>query len=144
MVERKRLSAQICRVLAIVELLRSSDSTMAEIAEYVNQVVPKPVASRTIRRDVEALITMGYCSVEESDVNANRYSIVWPTREVAVIEKVVIPKRQLQKEMKFRELVAQGRTNAGIARLMKIDPGTAATWRAKFATKPKTKKRNQL
>jgi predicted DNA-binding transcriptional regulator YafY len=67
MVERKRLSAQICRVLAIVELLRSATSTISEIAEYVNQVVPEPVASRTIRRDVEALIAMGYCSVADTN-----------------------------------------------------------------------------
>ena len=143
MVERKRLSAQICRVLAIVELLQSSPSTMTEIAEYVNQVVPNPVTNRTIRRDVEALIAMGYCSVEESEVAANRYSIVWPTREVAAIEKVVIPKRQLQKETKFRELVAEGRTNAAIARLMKMDPRTAAAWRARYATQQKTKKRKR-
>ena len=141
MIEQKRLSAQICRVLAIVELLRSSSSTMNEIAEYVNQVVPKPVASRTIRRDFEALIAMGYCSVDESDTNANRYSIHWPVREVAVVEKVMIPKRQLQKEMKFREMVAEGRTNVDIARLMKMHAKTAAAWRAKFTTEPKVRKR---
>ena len=52
---------------------------MGEIAEYVNQVVPRPVA-------------MGYCSVDESDSIANRFSINWPVREVAVVEKVMISK----------------------------------------------------
>ncbi len=34
----------------------------------------------------------------------------------------MIPKRQLQKEKKFGETVAEGHTNADIGRLMKLDP----------------------
>jgi len=37
------------------------------------------------------------------------------------------------------KLVAEGRTNAQIARLIKMDQRTAAAWRAKFATESGTK-----
>lgn len=128
---KRRLSAQICRVLAIVECLQSAPSSLAEIVEYVNQVIPKPASARTIRSDVDAMIAMGYCKFIESE-RCRQFSIKWPIREVATVEKVVIPKRQLEKEKKFRQLVGDGRTNKDISRLLKLDPRTVASWRVKF------------
>lgn len=63
--KKKRLSVQICRVLAIVECLRHRSSTCEQVAEYVNQAIPHPVSTRTLRRDLDVLIAMGYCQHEK-------------------------------------------------------------------------------
>jgi hypothetical protein len=59
---RRRLSYQICRVVAIMEVLhlQADGICLVTIHEAVNALLPKAVCARTIRRDLDALVIMGF------------------------------------------------------------------------------------
>jgi DNA-binding NarL/FixJ family response regulator len=133
MIKTKRLSVQICRVLAIVECLQSRTADIEVISQHVNQTIPSPVSERTIRRDVDALITLGYCQQHKISHHArSSFSISWPVRNIAIVETTVIPPKRVRKESQFRRLVAEGCTNAEIAQILKISHASAIKWRKQF------------
>ena len=62
---KKRLSLQVCRVMAIFEVLhRLRGATSEEVFASVSSVLPKAVCRRTISRDLQAMIAMGFVEVE--------------------------------------------------------------------------------
>ena len=62
---KKRLSLQICRAMAIFEVLhRLRGATSEEVFASVSSVLPKAVFRRTISRDLQAMVAMGFVEVE--------------------------------------------------------------------------------
>ena len=90
---KRRLSLQICRVLGIMRLLRGSDSghpnnwqhwTARYIHARLNKQIPRTVALRTVRRDLDAMVAMGYlelhdvslwCPLEKRIANRRWYTL---------------------------------------------------------------------
>jgi predicted transcriptional regulator len=57
----RRISKQLCRAAAIMEVLhRHDEPTVKSIADIVSPLFPFPVCERTIRRDLEALLAIGF------------------------------------------------------------------------------------
>jgi hypothetical protein len=128
----KRISVQICRVLAIVECLQSRPADVSVISQHVNQTIPSPVSERTVRRDLDALMTLGYCQQNKDGSSRGIFSIDWPVRNIAVVETTVIPPKRKRIESQFRRLAAEGCTNAEIASILKISYSSAFKWRKQF------------
>jgi Fe2+ or Zn2+ uptake regulation protein len=59
--DKRRLSVQICRVLAIFDIVaRKRDATAVEVLDDINARLPHPVCKRTIYRDLESLVEMKF------------------------------------------------------------------------------------
>jgi hypothetical protein len=81
-----RLSLQICRVVAELEVLhRLGEATATDIYIAIRDCVPKRPCRRTVFRDIEALRKMGFIEVEATTVwvnqtlfRLNRYRLATP------------------------------------------------------------------
>lgn len=87
---KKRLSLQVCRVMAIFEVLhRLGGATAKEVFDSVSSVLPKSVCRRTISRDLQAMLAMGFLEMETvsttSTFSAKRYFLATP---VTLREKI--------------------------------------------------------
>lgn len=140
-----RIHKQILRTMAIIEALQKGIADIGEIFEFVNQVIPEPVSTRTIRRDLDALETLGYCTCVRTAKERPQYTISWPTREIVIESQVSITHKDAKKQ-RFLELAADKTlTNAAISEELQISIETVVNWRNQFdkrKNKPYRRKSN--
>ena len=67
---RARFSKQLLRAIAIAEATRKRPMGLVELSKYVNERTKGNVCQRTIRRDVNALVELGYVVVNNKKYSA--------------------------------------------------------------------------
>lgn len=102
----KRISKQLCRVAAIFEVLMELDeASVAVLHEIVVDVLPERVCERTIRRDLDALLAVGFVGCRDVKLARKnlpyKFARIWHLSSPAVLrDRIGAHKRAIERKAK--------------------------------------------